>query len=106
MITQKEESDSDEEKDEKGRTHIPETGFINRFFLDHAIVSKEDQEKMNDDLLYDPDEEEEDEKWMNNERLKYARHSVVSLMFIYKYYCQVSRNHRCQTSRRVVTWAD
>ncbi len=34
-------------------------------------MSKDEQEKINDDLLYDPDEEEEDEKWMRNERLKY-----------------------------------
>jgi len=35
-------------------------------------LSKDEQEKVNDDLLYDPDEEEEDEKWMTNQRLKYT----------------------------------
>jgi hypothetical protein len=33
-------------------------------------LNTDDQEKINDDLLYDPNEEEEDEKWMANERLK------------------------------------
>ncbi|CAF0979542.1 unnamed protein product [Adineta steineri] len=37
---------------------------------DQPELSKEDQDKANDDLLYDPDEEEEDEKWMTKERLK------------------------------------
>jgi len=39
--------------------------------LDQPVLSKDEQEKVNDDLLYDPDEEEEDEKWMTNQRLKY-----------------------------------
>jgi len=40
-------------------------------------MSKDEQEKVNHDLLYDPDEEEEDEKWMMNQRLKY-----IHLFFI------------------------
>jgi hypothetical protein len=36
-------------------------------------LNTDDQEKINDDLLYDPNEEEEDEKWMANERLKYIQ---------------------------------
>jgi hypothetical protein len=49
--------------------------------LDQPVVSKDDQEKINDDLLYDPDEEEEDEKWMMNERLKY-NHLLLLGLFI------------------------
>ncbi len=45
--------------------------LIQKNLLDQPVVSKDEQEKVNDDLLYDPDEEEEDEKWMTNARLKY-----------------------------------
>lgn len=46
-------------------------------------MSTDDQEKTNDDLLYDPDEEEEDEKWMTNERLKYIHLLLFSLYNFY-----------------------
>jgi hypothetical protein len=44
-------------------------------------MSKDEQEKINDDLLYDPDEEEEDEKWMTNERLKYIHILLSDFIF-------------------------
>ena len=34
------------------------------------MATTDDQEKVNDDLLYDPDEEQDDEKWMAKERLR------------------------------------
>jgi hypothetical protein len=51
--------------------------------LDKPVLSNDEQEKINDDLLYDPDEEEEDEKWMANERLKYIH--ILSSDFISKF---------------------
>ena len=38
--------------------------------VDLPMMTKDDQEKVNDDLLYDPDEEHDDEKWMDKERLR------------------------------------
>lgn len=68
-----EDSDDDDDDNEKSKIFI----FLNRFslyirknLLDLSEVNNADQEKINDDLLYDPEEEQEDEKWMVNQRLK------------------------------------
>ena len=53
-LDKQDESDSD---DEKNSTDLP-------------AATLDDPEKDNDDLLYDPDEEDEDEKWMTNERIR------------------------------------
>jgi hypothetical protein len=47
-------------------------------------LNTDDQEKINDDLLYDPNEEEEDEKWMANERLKYVYLSFVFFHTVFR----------------------
>lgn len=74
FANEKDEEDSDDDDDnEKSKIFI----FLNRFslyirknLLDLSEVNNADQEKINDDLLYDPEEEQEDEKWMVNQRLK------------------------------------
>ena len=76
MLQKKEEADSDDEEDDANEEQSKVFDFAARSSrkgnrLDKPILSKDEQEKVNDDLLYDPDEEEEDEKWMINERLKY-----------------------------------
>jgi len=53
-------------------------------------LNTDDQEKINDDLLYDPNEEEEDEKWMANERLKYV---YLSFFFCHTVFCLDLEEH-------------
>ncbi len=73
MLNEQDENDSDDEDDEQSKKFIRwNSHFIEqKNLLDQPVLSKDEQEKVNDDLLYDPDEEEEDEKWMTNQRLKY-----------------------------------
>jgi len=80
VFNEQDEDDSDDENDEKSK----EIYFRKKFshtknLLDQPVISKDEQEKVNDDLLYDPDEEEEDEKWMTNARLKYIQ--LFSFLF-------------------------
>ncbi|CAF0839789.1 unnamed protein product [Didymodactylos carnosus] len=37
---------------------------------DDKLIKETDEDKLNDDLLYDPEQDDEDEKWMSNERIK------------------------------------
>lgn len=70
VLNEKDEDDSDDDDEPGKKLHLNIEWRWWSSCLEAPIVSKEEEEKVNDDLLYDPDEEAEDEKWMANERLK------------------------------------
>ncbi len=84
VLNEQDDDDSDDENEEQSeKLDFTAQSVYTKNRLDKPVLSNDEQEKINDDLLYDPDEEEEDEKWMANERLKYIH--ILSSDFISKF---------------------